>query len=84
MCKRIIHWKGVSIIPEKSVSIHLFKLSGIEKNFAKKLLWVQFFPTKATETNFTLVERKNKETSETKMKYWSIIKEKFIHYSSLS
>ena len=41
----------VSIIPRKSVSFHLFKLSGIKKIFAEKILWVKFIPTKTSETN---------------------------------
>ena len=49
------HWKWVSTIPGKSVSFHFFKLSGIEKNFAKKYLRVKFLPTETSETNVSLV-----------------------------
>ena len=50
----------VSIIHRESVSFHLFKLSGIEKIFAKKILWVKFIPTKTSETNTNTSVKKTK------------------------
>ena len=50
----------VSIIHRESVCFHLFKLSGIEKIFDKKILWVQFIPTKTSETNTNTSVKKTK------------------------
>ena len=60
----------VFIIPTKSVSFHLFKLSGIEKIFAQKILWVKSIPTKTSETNTNTSVKKTivKTTKQGKLK----------------